>query len=193
MATRAADGAEGGKQSKFDTKGEFRMIPAQARDAYRRSETQGKNIPPEKLIHLLYERALKHLHCTGEGIDEQNPRKRGEHLGKAIAFVTELNASLDIEKGGEAAVFLRGLYEAILVELSKVSVTNDIEVIKRTCRYLKTLKDLWEQTVMQETAAVRRETRLVPQGSEAQRQALAQKFPLPAAMEQEVKGLSVSV
>jgi flagellar protein FliS len=152
------------------------MIPAQVRDAYRRSATQGKNIPPEQLIHLLYERALTHLRCAGEGIDEQNPQKRGEHLGKAIAFVSELNASLDMEKGGEAAVFLRGLYEAILVELSKVPVTNDMEVIKRTCRYLKTLNDLWEQTTM-----------------EVQRQALGQKFPLPAVMEREVKGLSVSV
>jgi flagellar protein FliS len=193
MATVAADGAAGGKQSKFDTKGEFRMIPAQAREAYRRSETQSKNMPPEKLIHLLYERALQHLHCAGEGIDERNPRKRGENLGKAIAFVTELNASLDMEKGGEAAVFLHGLYEAILVELSKVSVTNDMEVIKRTCRYLQTLKDIWEQTVMKKTAVVTPEARTVQQGAEAQRQAIAQKFPLPAAMEREVQGLSVSV
>jgi flagellar protein FliS len=169
------------------------MIPAHARDAYRKAETQGQNIPPEKLIHLLYERALKHLRCAGEGIDERNPQKRGEHLGKAIAFVTELNASLDMEKGGEAAVFLRGLYEAILVELAKVSVTNDMEIIKRTCRYLETLKDSWEQTAMQKTTVGTREARPVPQASEAQQRVTAQKFPLPAAMEREVKGLSVSV
>jgi flagellar protein FliS len=148
---------------------------------------------PEKLIHLLYERALQHLHYAGEGIEEQNPQKRGENLGKAITFVTELNASLDMEKGGEVAVFLRGLYEAILVELSKVSATNDIEVIKRACRYLKTLKDIWEQTVMKETAVVMQEARSVPQGSERQQQAMVQKFPLPAAMERGVKRLSVSV
>ena len=193
MATGAADGAAGGKQSKFNIKWELRMIPAQAREAYRRSETQGTTLPQEKLIHLLYERTLKHLRCAGEGIDEQNPQKRGENLGKAIAFVTELNASLDMEKGGEAAVFLRGLYEAILVELSRVSVTNDMEVIKRTCRYLTTLKDIWEQTAMQETAVVTRDARSVQQGAEVQRQAIVQKFPLPAVMEREVKGLSVSV
>jgi flagellar protein FliS len=170
------------------------MIPAQARDAYRKSATQVRNIPPEKLIHLLYERALQHLHCAGEGIEEQDPQKRGEHLGKAIALVTELNASLDLEKGGETAVFLRGLYEAILVELSKVSVTNDMGTIARTCRYLQTLKDIWEQTVMQATAVVvTREARSVPQGSEVQRQALVQKFPLPATIGREVKRLSVSV
>lgn len=169
------------------------MIPAQAREAYRRSATQGQNIPPEKLIHLLYEGALKHLHYAGEGIEAKKPQQRGENLGKAITFVTELNASLDMEKGGETAMFLRGLYEAILVELSKVSATNNLEVIKRTCRYLQTLKEIWEQTVMKETAVITRETRPVPLGAETPRQATVQKFPLPATMEREVKGLSVSV
>jgi len=55
------------------------------------------------------------------------------------------------------------------------------------------LKESWEQTAMQETAVVMREARSVQQGSEAQRQAIVQKFPLPAAMERDVKGLSVSV
>jgi flagellar protein FliS len=98
-----------------------------------------------------------------------------------------------MEKGGEAAVFLHGLYEAILVELAKVSVTNDMEVIKRACRYLQRLKDIWEQTALQATAVVTREARSGQQESEAQRQATAQKFPLPATMPREVKGLSVSV
>jgi flagellar protein FliS len=169
------------------------MIPAQARDAYRRSETQGKNMPPETLIQLLYERVLKHLRWVGEGIDEKNPRKRGENLGKAIAIVTELNASLDMGKGGEAAAFLRGLYEAILVELPKVAITHDIEVIKRTYRYLKRLKDIWEQTAIQGTAGGARGARSAPRGPEAQRQATMQKSPLPAAMERKPKRLSVSI
>jgi flagellar protein FliS len=169
------------------------MIASQARDAYRRAETQSTNMPQEKLIHLLYERALLHLRCAEEGIDERNPQKRGENLGKAIAFVTELSASLDMAKGGETAVFLRGLYEAMLLELSKVSVTNDIGVIKRAYGYLQTLKEGWEQTVMKPTAPVAQETRAVPQAAEAPRQVLTQKFPPPAAMTRDVKGLSVSV
>ena len=169
------------------------MLQAQAQNAYRRVATQEQNIPPEKLIYLLYERVLKHLRWAGEGIDEQNPQKRGENLGKAIAIVAELNASLDMETAGEAAVFLRGLYAAILVELPKVSVSNDLEVIKRASRYLQKLKDIWEQTAMQETAVVTRAARSEHERAKAQRQAVAQKFPLPAPMEREVKGLSVSV
>jgi flagellar protein FliS len=169
------------------------MIPAQAQDAYRRSATQGQNIPPEKLIHLLYDQALKHLRWAGEGIEAKDPRKRGENLGKVIAIVTELNASLDMDKGGEAAVFLRGLYEAILVELPKVAVTNDLEIVKRTYRYVRRLKDIWEQTAMQETAVVARETRSGQPGTKAQRPANVQKSPFAAPVEQEGKRLSLSV
>jgi flagellar protein FliS len=169
------------------------MMPAQAREAYRRSETQGRNIAPEKLIHLLYEHALKHLYCAQEGIHEQNPQKRGENLGKAVAFLSELNASLDLEKGGEVAVFLRGLYEAILVELSKVPLTNDVEIIKQTCRYLTTLKEGWEQTAMQNTDVVSQEAQSVQQGSEAPRQVIVPPFPLTVATEREARRLSVSV
>ncbi len=169
------------------------MLQAQAQNAYRRAAIQEQNIPPEKLIYLLYERVLKHLRWAGEGIDEQNPQKRGENLGKAIAIVAELNASLDMETAGEAAVFLRGLYVAILVELPKVSVSNDLEVLKRASRYLQKLKDIWEQTAMQETAVVTRAARSEHERAKAQRQAVGQKFPLSAPMEREVKGLSMSV
>jgi flagellar protein FliS len=169
------------------------MIPAHARNAYIRSEAQGKDIAPEQLIHLLYERALKHLQCAAEGIVECNPQKRGENLGKAIAFVSELNASLDLEKGGEVAEFLRGLYEAILLELSKVSLTNDREIIERACRYLTALKDSWERTVMPAASGVTHQAQVSTQAPEAPRRAVVQKFPLPAAREPEGKRLSVSV
>ena len=45
-------------------------------------------------------------------------------------------------------VFLRGLYQAILVELSKVAVTHDINVLDLAFRYLERLKQIWEQDVM---------------------------------------------
>ncbi len=74
-----------------------------------------------------------------------------------------------------------------------MSVSNDLEVIKRASRYLQKLKDIWEQTAMQETAVVTRAARPEQKGAEAQRQAVAQKSPLPATMEREVRGLSMSV
>ncbi len=100
------------------------MTSAQARNAYRRTEKMAA-IHPVKLIHLMYERIIAHLDLVVEGIDQGNVIKRGENLGKAIAIITELNASIKTDDQSEAAAFLRGLYTSILVELPKVSIKND--------------------------------------------------------------------
>jgi len=129
------------------------MVPHQALNAYRQTAVQAE-IHPVKLIHLMYERALVHLELAEEAIDKADSRKRGENLGKAIAIVSELNASVKSEDQSEAAQFLRGLYGAILVELPKVSLRNDKQIIQRSYAYIKKMKEIWEQTAMQENGFV---------------------------------------
>jgi len=126
------------------------MVGQKVLNAYRTTEKQAE-IQPAKLIHMLYERVLVHLELAEEGIREQTPRKRGENLGKAIAIITELQASIKSEDHSEAAQFLRGLYGAILVELPKVSVSQDVKVLRQACIYLERLKGIWEETAMRES------------------------------------------
>ena len=65
-----------------------------------------------------------------EGVINKDPKQRGENLSKAIAIISELNASLrNIED--EQVSFLRGLFLAMMQELCKVSVTNDIQTLDR--------------------------------------------------------------
>jgi len=109
-----------------------------------------EGMTPEKLIHLLYKGALKHLTCAREGIIEKNPKKRGEHLGKVIAIVSELNASIDPTMNDESTRFLRGLYTSILTELPKVSLTNEVKTIDLAYSYLEKLNEIWETQVLGE-------------------------------------------
>jgi len=125
------------------------MNSAQARNAYRQSESQSK-IHPVKLIHLMYERTLVHLDMAIIGIEHKNPQLRGENLGKAIAIITELNASVKEDDDSEVALFLRGLYNAILVELPKAAVNNDAQILRQTISYIRRLKEIWEETAMAE-------------------------------------------
>lgn len=125
------------------------MNTARVRDAYRQSESQGK-IHPVKLIHMLYERLLDHLALAEEGILEENLQKRGESLGKAIAILAELHVSIKEDDDSEAAQFLRGLYSTILAELPKVSITNDVHIVRQSSSYILRLKEMWEQTAMKE-------------------------------------------
>ncbi len=128
------------------------MVGQKALDAYRTTEKQAE-IQPVKLIHMLYERVLVHLELAEEGIREQAPKKRGENLGKAIAIITELQASIKSEDHSEAAQFLRGLYGAILVELPRISVSQDVKMLRQARTYLERLKGIWEETAMRESGA----------------------------------------
>lgn len=125
------------------------MNTAKARSAYQRSEAQAQ-IHPVKLIHLLYERVLVHLELAEQAVVDKDARARGENLSKAIAIISELNASIKDGDGSEAAGFLRGLYSAILLELPKVGLSHDVEIIRQAHRYLSRLREIWESTAMKE-------------------------------------------
>jgi flagellar protein FliS len=142
------------------------MVGQKALDAYRTTEKQAE-IQPVKLIHMLYERALVHLELAEEGIREQAPKKRGENLGKAIAIITELLASIKSEDHSEAARFLRGLYGAILLELPRVSVSQDVKILRQATTYLERLKQIWEETAMQESSVELDSVKHVSVGNEA--------------------------
>lgn len=103
---------------------------------------------PEQLILMLYNGALSRLKLAREGILENNIPKKGENLSKAIAIISELNASVSSKMNDESTQFLRGLYTAILTELPKVSMNNDIKIIDRTSAYIAELKSIWEKDVM---------------------------------------------
>ncbi len=107
-----------------------------------------EGMTPEKLIQMLYKGALRNLSLAKEGINENNPRKRGEHLSKTIAIVSELYSSLNPEMTDESTQFLRGLYSNMLVELPKISINNDIKTLDLAYSYLERLNEIWEHAVM---------------------------------------------
>jgi len=102
----------------------------------------------EKLIQMLFHGALNQIDQAKKGIQEDNPKKRGEHLSKVIAIVSELNASIATDMNDESTQFLRGLYSSILTELPKISITNDLHALKLTRTYLQRLSDIWDSQYM---------------------------------------------
>ena len=125
------------------------MVSKQASNAYFQAQASAK-IHPVKLVHMMYERLLLNLACACDGLEEHDLKKRGENLSKALAIITELNCSLRAGDESEPAQFLRGMYEAMLIELGKVAVTKDASVIRQAHRYVSRLKKIWEETAMQE-------------------------------------------
>ena len=109
---------------------------------------------PFKLILLLYDACLKHLFLTRDAMKEGDIKARGEHLGKAIQIISELINSLSDDHEDEAVSFLHGLYMAIIKELGKVSVTNDITTVELSIKYVAQLRHIWKEHVMKEKHTV---------------------------------------
>lgn len=129
------------------------MVSKQASNAYFQAQASAK-IHPAKLVHMMYERLLLNLVWAREGIEEHDPRKRGENLSKAIAIITELNCCLRVGDESEPARFLRGMYEVMLLELGKVTLSKDVAVIRQVQRYVSRLKEIWEETAMRENGFI---------------------------------------
>jgi flagellar secretion chaperone FliS len=126
------------------------MVHGNALNSYHKAQVYDE-IDPQKLILMLYEGAIKRIVFAREGIKKNDPKVRGENLGKAIAIIAELNASLDENIKTEEIDFLRGLYTAMLTELPKVSVNEDVKILDRAEKYLTQLKKIWVETVMDQT------------------------------------------
>ena len=103
-----------------------------------------------KLVVLLYEGAIKQLTMALNFIDEndkikpQNIEKFGICLQKVQSIITELQVSLDMEKGGDIATNLMALYVFFNEELVQASITKDKEKIKSVIKMMSDLAESWK-------------------------------------------------
>lgn len=104
-----------------------------------------------KLVVLLYEGAVKHLNGAISLIDEngkiqaQNIEQFGIHIQKAQAIITELQVSLDMEKGGDVAKNLMSLYVFFNEQLMSATISKDKGTIEFVLEKMNELLDSWRQ------------------------------------------------
>ncbi|MBI4026701.1 MAG: flagellar export chaperone FliS [Verrucomicrobia bacterium] len=108
---------------------------------------------PHQLIGLLYDGLIRFLRTAQDAFSEPDPLKRMETVHNSIIraqnIITELNNSLNMEKGGEVAQRLRGLYEFFYSSLTQVNLTKnpatDATTIFRITRLVMEIRDAWNQ------------------------------------------------
>jgi flagellar secretion chaperone FliS len=66
--------------------------------------------PPEQLVVMLYDGCLRFLRRAEAAANEGQRPQTTEAISRATAIVMELNATLDMERGGQIAANLRSLY-----------------------------------------------------------------------------------
>ncbi|MBF0154865.1 MAG: flagellar export chaperone FliS [Magnetococcales bacterium] len=103
----------------------------------------------EDLLIMLYEGAIRFLELS---IAEKEAKRLAEHkqyLRKGLAIVSELQSTLDFQKGGEVAIKLFELYGFMLEYLTQANITQEVSYIREVVDQLSTLLEGWRDAVKQ--------------------------------------------
>ena len=104
-----------------------------------------------RLVVLLYEGAIKQLTAAMNYIELDgrikpgNIEKFGICIQKTQAIITELQVSLDMDKGGDIAKNLMSLYVFFNEELLTVNITHNKEKLAFILKMLNELVESWRQ------------------------------------------------
>lgn len=102
-----------------------------------------------KLVVMLYEAAVSNLEKALALVDDNNKVKAenteeyGNHLQKVSDIITELEISLDMERGGEIAKNLMSLYIWFNQKLLECSLRHDKKLLSDIYKMLSDLRDSW--------------------------------------------------
>lgn len=108
-------------------------------------EQQILNATPAERIVLLYNGAIKFLLQAKVAIEEGNIQERFNNNKRACDIIFHLQATLDMEKGGEIAQNLFSLYGYMLRRLVEVDMKNEVEPIDDVVGKLRQLNASWQK------------------------------------------------
>lgn len=118
---------------------------ASGRFAHEYQKQQVNGASPIQLVVMLYDGALRFMEAGKHAVVNKNLEKQNYYIQKSQRIVTELMATLDMEKGGDVAKNLFALYGYVLNELVTANVEDQPEPIERAIRVFSELRDSWAQ------------------------------------------------
>ncbi len=95
-----------------------------------------------RLVVLLYDGAIKFLKLAIKELEAGNFEAKGQYINRAQDIITELNAVLDVNAGGEIANNLRNLYVFMSNRLAEANAKRDVNMINDVIRLLEELNHL---------------------------------------------------
>jgi flagellar protein FliS len=127
------------------------MSYAAATSAYRDNDVLSAT--PGRLVVIVYDYLLVSLRRASIAMDTNNAELRIESLGRSRDALCELLAGLDMEKGGQIAKDLSGLYTFFIAELMDIGRTYDAKKLARIAGQITELRDAFVQITMPATAS----------------------------------------
>ena len=111
--------------------------------------TQIQTSSPVQVIVLLYDGTIQAMKLAQEGIRNNNRDDKARFLERALRVVSELAASLNMEKGGKVATELGRIYEFVIHELTQANLLNQPERLDAPIRCLSVIRQAWQELAIQ--------------------------------------------
>jgi len=112
-----------------------------ALESYRQTQVQSRT--PLELVVMLYDGALRHAAAARDAIVRNDVAARRDAVRKAIAIVSELQSTLDMERGGDLARELDRLYTYVNQQFMNASFKRDPVLVQQAIQVLETLREGW--------------------------------------------------
>jgi flagellar protein FliS len=98
----------------------------------------------ERLIVLLYDGAIKFMKLAIQELEAGDYQAKGQYIIKAQDIISELNAVLDMNAGGEIAENLRKLYLFMNRRLSEANSERNPQKIRDVIQLMEELNQSWK-------------------------------------------------
>ncbi len=115
---------------------------ANAQQAY--TESSIMTAPPERLVVMLYDGAIRFLTQGAFAIRNGNREVFANRLRRAEAIIDELNVTLDMSQG-DVAQQLRSIYLFCKRHLIEARIERDAGMIDKVRELLAELREAWDQ------------------------------------------------
>jgi flagellar protein FliS len=120
-------------------------------NTYRQTQVQSRT--PLELVVMLYDGALVSLSSARAAIERRDIASRRDSIGRALAIISELQSTLNLEHGGEVAAQLDDLYEFASRRLLDATIKNEVTPVDEVTRVFTTLRDAWQTIAAAPVAA----------------------------------------
>jgi len=121
------------------------------RIAYRQADARGAT--SLRLVVLLYEQIIQDLRQASLAIDQNNIELRTKRINHALDVICLLQATLNLERGGQVAQNLVRFYDTIRANLCEAQFQASKEILARQVTDLLTVREASEQVERLEGAA----------------------------------------
>lgn len=124
----------------------------EARTSYREAAVRGAT--PVQLVICLYEQAIADLRCAVIALKTGDIEGRTRGINHALAVITRLQVTLDMERGGDVARNLARFYGVVRAALVEAQFRQSVAALEQQISLLMQVHEAWCQVERSSAATV---------------------------------------